>query len=537
MTAREKHIRDHLAANLEILEPEHRLSLVATEFRIMNPHGADGFIDILAKDKNEMWVVIELKRSNASARQALHEVAKYTELLREQLSIPKDRIRSIIVSTTWHELRTSASNFARDWGHDLRGYEISATPDGKISSIERVPWAPEPFEHRPSRVHCIEVYATAEERDRGWREIVEAASEAQAHHLIGFDFDRVGAPELVDGEYLLYFAVGRINPDLVPLQDSLDVTPAPDEADDPYFDIPDYYRDHPAEYRALHHICRSHRALGVSRNGMPEDFIRVCDDPLWELRSVRRSGAYATSELLTDEDLSQAVAGRYGGAQVRRQGAAGPDIRPRWESERKSTLQTLAGNEDWSVLMNQWLNEAEADASCVDVDVYVHNPCDLLQTLVYGVTDTSSPFEKYAPMLRATATYTGGRTRTTFGCLVWDGRQHSDLAHLIPPPLRDPIRCAVYRRSGAIGELDPLLIALWGLRYALMDVNPLGIQHGVLELWTAEEGDVVRVVNPGGKAAYMRPDGLMPHMLRDFVHDHFDQVQTLVQEHLRVTHL
>ncbi|MET9796280.1 hypothetical protein [Nocardiopsis alba] len=97
-------------------------------------------------------------------------------------------------------------------------------------------------------------------RERGWREIVEAASEAQAHPLIGFDFDRVGAPELVDGEYLLYFAIGRINPDLVALQESLDVAPGPDDEDDPYFDVPDYYRDHPAEYRALHHVCRSHRA-------------------------------------------------------------------------------------------------------------------------------------------------------------------------------------------------------------------------------------------------------------------------------------
>ncbi|KIH99642.1 hypothetical protein LP52_05080 [Streptomonospora alba] len=385
-------------------------------------------------------------------------------------------------------------------------------------------------------MHCIEVYATAEERERGWHEIIELASQAQAHHLIGFDFDRIDAPELVDGQYLLYFAIGRINPDLAPLQDSLDVVPAHDEEDDPFFDVPDYYREHPAEYRALHHICLSHKALGVSRNGAPEDFIRISDDPHWELRSVRRSGAYATSELLTDDDLYQAVAGRYGGAQIRRQGTAVPDIQPRWASERESIRQTLAGNADWSVLMERWLDEAEADSSCLDVDIYVHNPCDLLQTLMYGLTDTSSALEKYAPMLRATATYTGGRTRATFGCLVWDGWQRSNLARLAPPPLREPTGWAVYRHSGEIGELDSLLLSLWGLRYALIDVDPLGIRQGVLELWTAQEGEIVRAVSPTSKTAYMRPDGLMPHMLRDFVHSHFDQIQTLVQEHLWMTH-
>src|SRR5699024_2191244 len=102
VTAPEKLIRDHLAANLEILEPEHRLSLVATEFHISNPQGADGFIDVLAKDAYETWVVIELNRSDSSARQALHEIAKYTELLRREKSLPKDRVRSIIVSTSWN---------------------------------------------------------------------------------------------------------------------------------------------------------------------------------------------------------------------------------------------------------------------------------------------------------------------------------------------------------------------------------------------------------------------------------------------------
>src|SRR5699024_11071058 len=204
----------------------------------------------------------------------------------------------------------------------LRGYEITVAPDGKILSNDRKTWAPEPFDHRPSTVHCTNVDASPGERERGSHAVVELAAEAQAHHLVGFDFDRVSAPELVDGEYLLYFAIGRINPDLVPLQDILDVVPKPGEEDNPYFEVPEYYLDHPAEYRVLHHICRRHKAIGVSRSGAPEAFIAAVDDPFWELRQVRRTAAYAESDLLTDKDLCQAVAGEYGDAGVRR--TAGP---------------------------------------------------------------------------------------------------------------------------------------------------------------------------------------------------------------------
>lgn len=536
MTAPEKLIRDHLAANLEILEPEHRLSLVATEFHISNPQGADGFIDVLAKDAYETWVVIELKRSDSSARQALHEIAKYTELLRREKSLPKDRVRSIIVSTSWNDLHTSASNFARDWSHDLRGYEITVAPDGKILSNDRKTWAPEPFDHRPSTVHCTNVYATSEERERGWHDIVELAAEAQAHHLVGFDFDRVSAPELVDGEYLLYFAIGRINPDLVPLQDILDVVPKPGEEDNPYFEVPEYYLDHPAEYRVLHHICRRHKAIGVSRSGAPEDFIAALDDPFWKLRQVRRTGAYAESDLLTDKDLCQAVAGEYGDAGVRRTGRASPGIRPRWEAEREATRRVLAGNDDWSLLMDHWLDEAESDPACVDVDVYAYNPCDLVQTLVHGLVDERLPFERYAPMLRATATYDGGRTRTTFGGLIWDGRQRANLLGLMPPRLRDPMDHALLQNFGLIREYDVFLLSLWGLRYTLMDVNPLGIQNGILELRVVEEDEIVRTVHPRSGTPFMRPDGIMPYMLRDFVREHMIQLRKLVDDYHKVLH-
>ena len=75
----ETDLRDHVAADLTLLEAG--LTLVTTEFPLPNAVGTRGRVDILARDRHGMWVVIELKRSNTSAREALHELAKYVELL------------------------------------------------------------------------------------------------------------------------------------------------------------------------------------------------------------------------------------------------------------------------------------------------------------------------------------------------------------------------------------------------------------------------------------------------------------------------
>ena len=76
----ESEIRDALAGDLGDLEDG--LELIEKEYKLPNPIGGKGFVDILARDRFGLLVVIEIKRSNTTARQAIHEIFKYTALLR-----------------------------------------------------------------------------------------------------------------------------------------------------------------------------------------------------------------------------------------------------------------------------------------------------------------------------------------------------------------------------------------------------------------------------------------------------------------------
>lgn len=120
----EAQFRDHLAANLDLVEPG--LTLLKTEYALDNPDGAGGRIDILARDTFGHIVCIEIKRSDNSARATLNELSKYVTLLVERDRVPKEMIRCILVSTHWNELLLPLSYFARATGIDVTALQATA---------------------------------------------------------------------------------------------------------------------------------------------------------------------------------------------------------------------------------------------------------------------------------------------------------------------------------------------------------------------------------------------------------------------------
>ena len=66
----EAELRDLLAIQVNVLEPG--LALVEKEKYVPSTLGTRSFIDLLAHDSEKRWVLIELKRSDAAAREAIH---------------------------------------------------------------------------------------------------------------------------------------------------------------------------------------------------------------------------------------------------------------------------------------------------------------------------------------------------------------------------------------------------------------------------------------------------------------------------------
>src|ERR1035438_6386845 len=99
---KEFEIRDQLAHNLDLIEGG--LSLIEKEAMLPNDKGAKGFLDIFCRTASGKYLIIEVKRSDTAARDAIQELVKYVALLKQNLLVKDTEIRLMVASSEWHEL-------------------------------------------------------------------------------------------------------------------------------------------------------------------------------------------------------------------------------------------------------------------------------------------------------------------------------------------------------------------------------------------------------------------------------------------------
>lgn len=100
----------------------------------------NGYIDILARNREGRFVIIELKKSKQSSGSAIHEVYKYLEGLTVEKTLNHADIRLMIVSADWIELSLSFQVADPNRNINIEGYQVilAETDKLQIQSIHRV---------------------------------------------------------------------------------------------------------------------------------------------------------------------------------------------------------------------------------------------------------------------------------------------------------------------------------------------------------------------------------------------------------------
>ncbi|EGK00098.1 endonuclease NucS domain-containing protein [Dysgonomonas gadei] len=129
---KESEIRDLLVQDLSILNNNYQF--LEKEKYLPSEIGTRSFIDILAHDRNGKYIVIELKKSNATAREAIHELFKYLEAVKENLAIKTDEIELVIVSTEWDELLVPFSSFVSNVDLKVEGFKLCISDENNLSA-------------------------------------------------------------------------------------------------------------------------------------------------------------------------------------------------------------------------------------------------------------------------------------------------------------------------------------------------------------------------------------------------------------------
>ena len=164
-------IRDKLATRLDLFGIG--LELINTEEFLPNATGTRGFVDLFARNAEGKFFLIELKRSKAASRQAIHEVLKYIEGIKENKSLMNDEIVAIVVSTEWSELLVPFSSFVHDTSYTVIGYDLQVGEDGnplKAVAVEPLIFMNERF---LSDMHSIALYTSSDNLKKGIKSHVD----------------------------------------------------------------------------------------------------------------------------------------------------------------------------------------------------------------------------------------------------------------------------------------------------------------------------------------------------------------------------
>lgn len=502
----ERVLRDLLAAHLDLIEPG--LSLVGTEYRLENDLGASGSIDILARDSTGNLVVIELKRLDQTARQALHELEKYVGLLAADRGIRVDRLRSILISTTWHELLVPFARFVSHADFHVSGRRLILGEDGSPvrSELVELPELDPGLEVCP--IHMVLLFAARDAREATVDAVAGALRDMCVEDYITVDLDYVGANPHVIFPFGHYFAFAEF-PEA--LRDFVR-TKFPDECEEEPEDSPWWHEQLVQEAVTIAAHADDVEISGPGRFGALDDF---------EMQAVVGHGRYADPLVWPRDELLRTLAagGETFSMPYQRQVAVAN--KPAWTRMRDDLDRCLQGAGAWPQIVAALLDEIEQRPRAV-LMIHAYVPTDILGGLNHLVRNGTAD---YLPQLilqwqdDSAGAWIGGK-------LEWDGVTFvTSVDQTLGAVFDDDFMMyATARVTGGLWHFETELCHLHGLRYDIAEAASWQTMESLDRVALDADGRLLR--------SPMAPD---EPSTQDFVAAHVDYLDELAAVFRRYT--
>lgn len=454
----ESELRDVLAKKLDVIEPG--LTLVGTEVPVKNPDGADGKIDILARDRFGLFVVVELKRSTPASRTALHELLKYLALLQQQKGIPQEKLRCVLVSTHWHELQGPFSELVHTSPFTLSGRQLLLDENGQPTATAPIVVLPKSAGLAFPQTFDWLVFETKQDRDRVASEIERIVS------TIGIDNALVlrgsARPEATHlmypfGIVLPFFRFSDdekrrvLEQQVFPvplLEDFVGIDPANDE--DSILD------DAVATSLRSKLFCLDgvRDVQGVTHDNFAADL------ETWTIESIFRHGpAVSDVALLPDADIVAALVGHGGGSELHYVASVSTRHKMQWATFRRTAAPLLARFGDWAAVVGAELDRAADVEATVVLSVY--SPENLLLHLARYARD----FDVGSLPAFDLLVVTDAGPLQLVGFMAWDGHTAAPTGDVVAEALDDVMPLAMVVTDGGVTET---IVDLYGFVFPVV---------------------------------------------------------------------
>ncbi len=372
--------------------------LIKKEFPLENSHGAGGSIDILAKDKLGHYVVIEIKRSDQVARAAL---------LRSTKGIRRENIRTILLSTTWHELRVPFQEYCRVCEVPSEGFLITADANGRVSNVE--PIVPS-ISSKPlciSRQQSIFFFTDLKNRDLALPGVIQAAQKSSLEDFIVFLVDYAGNNDRVIYRHGLYFGFSSPLNEAEPAQ--LAEIKKSESWNDDLDDLDENF------------LCALMDNIDVRSDsceiGYPEKIAAMLEAG-WLISVAERTGRYAENrDLVSDEILLNEFKKVEGGANHYFVHTSSPKYKLSWDKFKEDAARVLLGNAAWSLIFEKLLADMEKSSEDVTASVSIYNLAGIVYSLSNFMGKGESGYMPRFNMIMSTST----EVVQYMGAMVWLG--------------------------------------------------------------------------------------------------------------------
>jgi Endonuclease NucS len=417
---KESLIRDWLADNLDFIE--NGLQLIGKEYHLKDNIGAKGFVDLLCKDIYNNFVLIEIKRAQASSRQTITEVLKYYSLLKHNLKARESEIRIIIISTHWDELIRAFSETFHKTKIALKGYQITINEETCIPhSINLVtPLEVSLLTRKFAFWYGLYLFETTNKRALFHEKLAQRLRMANVNDYVTVDLDAPKENKKIVTSYALVAAFQRQSPhDLLQQVKTLYTIDEGQVMEREEFDDENSYQTH-LEGAFIDSLDMFNHDDDAD-SGYAEKLDSMINSDNWVVRQINRFGLFKSDPRYTDDLLIAELKGHDGSSRNKFVGFAELSQTDRIKELREQCMNSLMHTPQWASFIEHIFKSIEEYASNTRILIDIYNPDSVIASFYFTMT-TANP--AYLPFYIVLVDHIESQKTDIYrGELLWNGKE------------------------------------------------------------------------------------------------------------------
>lgn len=408
-------IRDHISANLGLIDDN--LILIAKEYQLQNCFGSKGYIDVLAKDQFNNFVIIEIKRSKATSRETIQEIIKYVGLLKQNFRVRDSEIKVIILSSDWTELIVPFSELLYQSTLHVKGYKLFLDPLQTPVSTEIVIPIKIIKRRKIADNSFLYLFKDAQKRETGIQYLKKRCGELGINdYLIVKICKSIEKYPSMPYHYCACLAFQSLS-----IHEYLDIVKKAE------LEIDMEQDEFDSESEFLHYLeqmlivsINTSRYHDSAEAGYPDKMDSILGIQNWHVEETLRFGFFLTDPRYTDEILLRELRGLDGSSDTKYLNFAESSQTDRITEIRENCLMPLEGNEFWANHLHnifEYLNKLGKPYRCV---INVYHPPSIFDTIWRAMHNSN---KNYLPIYLMFIDFIDKTDLWIFaGRLTWNGK-------------------------------------------------------------------------------------------------------------------